>query len=150
LNNNNNLSLTPKMKDYLVGIFHIEEKKPVARVGEIAAILGVKGPSAHVMVKMLAGRQLVKHEKYGYINLTDKGREIAVQLKNKDNTIKNFFIKYLGIDEKTATEDAHKVKNVLSNETFSRIKNFIFFLENRPDHKEINIPEEVNKFIKEQ
>jgi len=84
--------LTQKMKDYLVGIFYIEEKKPVARLGEIAAALRVRGPSAHIMVKMLADRQLVTYEKYGYINLTDKGREIAEQLKNKDNTIKYFLI----------------------------------------------------------
>lgn len=70
MNNTRKLSLTQKMKDYLVGISEIEEKKPVARVGEIADILGVKGPSAHVMVKMLAERKLVKYEKYGYINLT--------------------------------------------------------------------------------
>jgi DtxR family transcriptional regulator, Mn-dependent transcriptional regulator len=96
LNNNNKLSLTPKMKDYLTGISEIEDKKPVARVGEIAAVLGVKGPSAHTMVKMLASRKLVTYEKYGYITLTEKGRKIADQLRNKNNAIKNFFYKIFG------------------------------------------------------
>ena len=148
MNNTRKLSLTQKMKDYLVGISEIEEKKPVARVGEIADILGVKGPSAHVMVKMLAERKLVKYEKYGYINLTEKGQEIANDLKLKNDLIKKFFIRYLGIDEKTATEDAQKVRNVLSYDTFIKLKKYLYFLENRPDHKDLNIPEEVENFSK--
>jgi DtxR family transcriptional regulator, Mn-dependent transcriptional regulator len=134
------------MKDYLVGISDIEEKKPVARVGEIADVLGVKSPSAHVMVKMLAERKLVKYEKYGYVNLTEKGEEIANQLKLTNDLIKKFLVKYPGIDEKTATEDAQKVRNVLSHDTFIKLKKYLYFLENRPDHKDINIPEEVDKF----
>jgi DtxR family transcriptional regulator, Mn-dependent transcriptional regulator len=146
LNTLNKPSLTPKMKDYLVGISEIEEKKPVARMGEIADVLGVKGPSAHVMVKMLAERKLVKYEKYGYVNLTEEGIEIADQLKLTNDLIKNFFVKFLGIDEKTATEDARRVRNVLSYGTFVKLKKYLYFLENRADHRETNIPEEVDKF----
>lgn len=141
-----NLSLTQKMKDYLVGIYNIEEEKPVARIGEIAAALGVKGPSAHMMVKTLAERGLVVYEKYGYINLTEEGRQTAKQLKNKNDIIKKFFIKYLGIDKQTATEDANKAKNVLSSKTFNELKKFIYFLENRTDHQDINCPQEVKTF----
>jgi len=148
LNNNNNLSLTPKMKDYLAGISEIEDKKPVARVGEIAAVLGVKGPTAHVMVKMLASRNLVTYEKYGYIILTEKGRKIANQLRNKNNVIKNFLIKYLGVDEKAAIDDARRMKNALSDNTFAKLKKFLYFLENRADHMNINCPKEVEKFSK--
>lgn len=140
------LSLTPKMKDYLVGISNIEEEKPVARIGEIAAALGVKGPSAHMMVKMLAERNLVVYEKYGYINLTEEGKQIAKQLKSKNDLLKKFFIKYLGIDEQTAATDARKIKNVLSNKTFAELKKFIYFLENRTDHRDINYPQEVEIF----
>jgi DtxR family transcriptional regulator, Mn-dependent transcriptional regulator len=136
------------MKDYLAGISEIEDKKPVARVGEIAAVLGVKGPTAHVMVKMLASRNLVTYEKYGYITLTEKGRKIAEQLRNKNNAIKNFLIKYLGVDEKAAIEDACRMKNALSDNTFTKLKKFIYFLENRPDHMKINCPQEVEEFSK--
>jgi DtxR family Mn-dependent transcriptional regulator len=136
------------MKDYLTGISEIEDKKPVVRVGEIAAVLGVKGPSAHVMVKMLASRELVTYEKYGYVTLTEKGRKIADQLRNKNDVIKNFLIKYLGVDEKTAIDDAYRIKNTLSDNTFAKLKKFIYFLENRPDQQNINYPQEVEGFSK--
>jgi DtxR family transcriptional regulator, Mn-dependent transcriptional regulator len=136
------------MKDYLTGISEIEDKKPVARVGEIAAVLGVKGPTAHIMVKTLASRKVVTYEKYGYITLTEKGRKIANHLRNKNNTIKNFLIKYLGVDEKTAIDDAYRIKNTLSDSTFAKLKKFLYFLENRTDHKNINCPQEVEEFSK--
>jgi DtxR family Mn-dependent transcriptional regulator len=136
------------MKDYLTGISEIEDKKPVVRVGEIAAVLGVKVPSAHVMVKMLASRELVTYEKYGYVTLTEKGRKIADQLRNKNDVIKNFLIKYVGVDEKTAIDDAYRIKNTLSDNTFAKLKKFIYFLENRPDQQNINYPQEVEGFSK--
>jgi len=54
------------MEDYLEAISFIEEEKEVARVGEIARALEVKSSSVNAMIKTLAKRNLVKHEKYGY------------------------------------------------------------------------------------
>jgi DtxR family Mn-dependent transcriptional regulator len=100
------------------------------------------------MVKMLASRELVTYEKYGYVTLTEKGRKIADQLRNKNDVIKNFLIKYLGVDEKTAIDDAYRIKNTLSDNTFAKLKKFIYFLENRPDQQNINYPQEVEGFSK--
>lgn len=148
MNNLRKRALTDKMKDYLVGIYRIEEQSPVARIGEIAAILGAKSSSAHVMVKTLVKRNMVSYEKYGYVILTEEGREIAEHLINKNNTIKYFLIRYLGVDEKIAIDDAKKMKNILSKDTFDKLKKFLYFLENRPDHMDINCPQEVEAFSK--
>jgi DtxR family transcriptional regulator, Mn-dependent transcriptional regulator len=133
------------MKDYLVGISEIEVKKQVARMGEIADILGVKGPSAYVMIKMLAERKLVKYEKSSYVNSTKKGREIADQLKLTNDLIKKYYVEYLGIDKETASKDAQRVRKVLSYSTTIKLKKYVDFLENRTNRKDINIGEEVNK-----
>ena len=127
--------LTDKMKDYLVCIAKIEEENLVARLGEIANGLGVKSPSAHVMVKTLADRGMLKYKKHGYIVLTKKGREIALHLRNKADTIRNFLIKHLGVDGKIAAADANKIKNSLSDSTFKKLTNLIYFLENDLAHK---------------
>jgi Mn-dependent DtxR family transcriptional regulator len=49
-----NSKLSHKMEDYLEAISFIEEKKEVARVGEIADDLGVKSSSVNVMLKILS------------------------------------------------------------------------------------------------
>jgi DtxR family transcriptional regulator, Mn-dependent transcriptional regulator len=133
------------MEDYLVGISIIEDKKTVVRIGEIAKLLGVKSSSAHVMVKMLANRKLLIYEKYGYVNLTETGKKMADQLRAKNNLINKFLVKYLGVDKKTAAIDSCGLEHYFSQETFVKLKKFISFLENRADHRNLDIPKEVGE-----
>ncbi len=141
--------LSHKMEDYLEAISFIEEKREVARVGEIAQTLGVKSSSVNVMMKMLADRGLVKHEKYGYIKLTKAGREIAEQVKAKHHILNNFLVKYLGVDHKTAAVDACGLEHSLSKETFTQFKKFISFLEKDKEHRHINIRKGIEEFVEE-
>ena len=127
------------MEDYLEAISFIEEKKEVARVGEIARELNVKSSSVNVMMKMLAERGLIKHEKYGYIKLTEAGREIAEQVKARHHLLNDFLVKYLGVNHKTAAVDACGLEHSLSAETFTKLKKFIFFLEKNEIHQLIDI-----------
>ncbi|MBQ6146181.1 MAG: metal-dependent transcriptional regulator, partial [Clostridia bacterium] len=59
----------------------------------------------------------------GYLTLTDSGRAIAEKIYERHNTLSKFFIT-LGVDEKTAQEDACKVEHYISDTTFDRIKAF--------------------------
>lgn len=140
--------LSPKMEDYLESISFIEEKREVARVGEIADDLGVKSSSVNVMMKMLAERGLVKHEKYGYIKLTKAGREIAEQVKTRHRFLNMFLVKYLGVPQKIAAIDACGLEHSLSTETFTQFKKFISFLENDQGHRHIDIRKGIEEFSK--
>jgi len=91
--------LSPKMEDYLETISFIEEKREVARVGEIANDLGVKSSSVNVMLKILSGRGLLKHEKYGYIKLTKAGQEIAEQVSSETFAQFKKFLSFLEKDK---------------------------------------------------
>ncbi len=137
--------LSPKMEDYLETISFIEEKKEVARVGEIAEDLGVKSSSVNVMLKMLSGKGLLKHEKYGYIKLTESGREIAGQIKAKHHFLKKFLEKYLGVPQQTAEVDACGLEHSLSKETFTQFKKFVSFLEKDKKHRYLNIHKRVEE-----
>ena len=144
-----NPKLSYKMEDYLETISFIEEKREVARVGEIAKELDVKSSSVNVMMKMLANRDLIKHEKYGYIKLTKTGREIAEQVKARHHVLNNFLVKYLGVDQQTAAVDACGLEHSLSSETFTRLKKFISFLEKDKAHSHMDIRKGIKEFIKE-
>ena len=141
--------LSHKMEDYLEAVSFIEEKREVARVGEIAQALAVKSSSVNVMMKMLAERGLIKHEKYGYIKLTKAGREIAEQVKARHHLLNNFLVKYLGVNKKTAAVDACGLEHSLSTETFTQLKKFISFLEKDKVHSRINIRKGTEEFFKE-
>ena len=59
----------------------------------------------------------------GYLTLTDSGRAVAEKIYERHNTLSQFFIS-IGVDEKTALEDACKVEHYISDATFERIKAF--------------------------
>jgi len=134
------------MEDYLETISFIEEKKEVARVGEIADGLGVKSSSVNVMLKTLSIKGLLKHEKYGYIKLTEAGREIAEQVKDRHHFLNKFLVKYLGVSPDVAAIDACGLEHSLSSETFTQFKKFISFLEKDNDHQNINIRKRIEEY----
>jgi len=69
-------------------------------------------------------------------------------LPEKDALIEIFLRKHLRVGQKTASLEASGLRKSLSNLTLTRLKKFIYFLENREDQHSFDIPEEVGKFIK--
>jgi DtxR family transcriptional regulator, Mn-dependent transcriptional regulator len=138
--------LSPKMEDYLESISFIEEKREVARVGEIAEDLGVKSSSVNIMIKMLADKGLLRHERYGYIKLTKDGIEIAEEIKARHRLLNHFLVKYLGVNDQIAAVDACGLEHSLSPETFTQLKKFISFLEKDESHRHIDVRKRIEEF----
>ena len=62
--------------------------------------------------------------KEGFINLTASGREIADMIYERHQLLSAWLVK-LGVDEKTASEDACKIEHVISKESFEAIKKHV-------------------------
>ena len=62
--------------------------------------------------------------KPGFIYLTDKGREVAEMIYERHELLTSWLIQ-LGVDEKTAAEDACRMEHDISKETFQAIKKYI-------------------------
>ena len=80
-------SLTPNMEMYLKTIFEIDNAGDRARVKAIAERLGVTMPSVSGAVENLQKRGLVQHTPYGDVRLTTKGRRVAREVKERNDTI---------------------------------------------------------------
>ena len=65
-----------------------------------------------------------RQTKEGYIYLTPSGKEIADMIYERHQLLSNWLMR-LGVDEKTATEDACRMEHVISKESFEAIKNHI-------------------------
>ncbi len=126
------MNISPALEDYLESIFIINAKKSSVRVKDMAKFAGVKPPSVIEALNHLQDKGLVEHEPYGYIELTSEGHKLAESIYEKHNILKKFFNEILGIDEKTAGEDACRIEHYLSKETLDRIVNFIRFIETAP------------------
>lgn len=108
-------------ENYLETILILSKKKPVVRGVDIAEELGFKKPSVSVAMKNLREKHHIVVSKEGFITLTDSGREIAEMIYERHQLLSAGLI-YLGVDEKTAREDACRIEHVISAASFQAIK----------------------------
>lgn len=109
-------------QDYLERILMIKNKKGVVRSIDIANELNFSKPSVSVAMKKLREEHLIEVDEKGYITLTDEGYKIASGILERHVIISKMLMS-LGVNEKTALEDACKIEHDLSEETFQAIKN---------------------------
>ena len=105
---------------YLETIYVLSRKGAVRSL-DIAEHMGYSKPSVSRAVGLLKNAGYIVVDRYGYITLTESGREIASKIYERHTTLAEFLIR-LGVDEKTAKEDACKVEHVISDQTFAAIK----------------------------
>ena len=110
-------------EDYLESILRIGRERGNVRSIDIARDLNVSKPSVSVAVHNLqdAGYLLMNgHD----ITLTDAGRAIAERVMERHELFYNF-LTGLGVDAKTAEEDACNMEHALSSASFEAIKGFL-------------------------
>jgi DtxR family Mn-dependent transcriptional regulator len=124
--------LTKSVEDYLEAVLIIGEDKKAVRIKDISRHLQVKMPSAVAMMKSLSEKGFVTHEHYGYVELTKKGISVAKDVYKRHGALFNFLHKFLGVEEKTAAEDACGMEHYISKESLNRLLKFIEFVETCP------------------
>ena len=108
-------------ENYLETILILSKKKPVVRSVDISEELGFKKSSVSVAMKNLRKKNLITVRPEGYIYLTDAGQEIADMIYERHQFLSNWLVS-LGVDKKTAVEDACRIEHVISKESFQAIK----------------------------
>lgn len=112
---------TQSSEDYLETILVLKNRHGGVRSIDIVAETGYKKSSISVAMKKLREKDYIIMDKDGYISLTDKGYRLAKKTYDKHCCLKNIFVN-LGVDEKTAVEDACKIEHIISDESFEKLK----------------------------
>lgn len=111
-------------ENYLETILILSKRLPVVRAVDISEELGFKKSSVSVAMKNLREREYIVVNKSGFITLTDAGRQIAEMILERHELITSWLVS-LGVDAKTAAEDACKMEHVISRESFAAIKKHV-------------------------
>lgn len=111
-------------ENYLETIFMLSRHKSYVRSIDIANELSFSKPSVSVAMKNLRENGYIHMTDQGHITLTQTGQDIANKMYERHIMLSNWLI-YLGVDEKTAVEDACKIEHVLSAQSFQAIKKHI-------------------------
>ena len=106
---------------YLETIHVLLQKNERVRAIDVGAKLGYSKPSVSRAMGILKKNEYIVVDNDGYITLTADGKKIAEQLYER-HTLLSKMLMSLGVDEKTATEDACKMEHVISEKTFDAIK----------------------------
>ena len=106
---------------YLETIYVLSQKSSSVRGIDIADHLGYSKPSVSRAVGLLRDEGLVKKDTDGYFKLTEAGEILAKRIYERHTVLTTLFIN-LGVDEKTASEDACRIEHYISDKTFDAIK----------------------------
>ena len=107
---------------YLETIFILSKNVANVRSIDICEYLGYSKPSVSRAVGLLKNSGYIVVSPEGYITLTDAGLEISGKMFERHTVLSQILIN-LGVDEKTANDDACRIDHVISEKSFDALKN---------------------------
>lgn len=110
-------------EDYLERILMLKNKNGYVRAIDIASSMDFSRASVSIALKKLKADEMINVNEDGLIALTAKGMNIAMNVYEKHTYIASFLM-FLGVDKKTALEDACKIEHDLSIDSFNKLKEF--------------------------
>lgn len=109
---------------YLETILMLSKSNNEVRSIDVAEHMAVSKPAVSRAVSKLKEDKYIIVDSDGLIALTEKGRTIADKIFER-HTVLTKILMSLGVDEKTASEDACKIEHDISDTTFEIIKQHI-------------------------
>ena len=110
---------------YLEAILVLAKKSGYVRSIDVSEYLGYSKPSVSRAMGILREGGYILMEKDGAITLTDSGKKLAETIYERHTVLSEPLIR-LGVDEKTATDDACRIEHVISDESFQAIKQYYY------------------------
>lgn len=108
---------------YLETILVLIKKNGSVRSVDIGEYMGYSKPSVSRAVGLLKQGNYISVQHDGSIILTESGKKIAEKIYERHTLLTEFLIR-LGVDEKTAAEDACKMEHAISDTSFEAIKRY--------------------------
>lgn len=117
------MELGESLEDYLEAILVLGDQIENVRSVDVASYLGFSKPSVSHAVKLMAEKGLIRLDNSKILHLTEEGERIAT-LTYQRHVFFTDMLTNIGVDRKTAQEDACRIEHVISEETFHAIQEF--------------------------
>ncbi len=122
-------TLSPSMQHYLRTILELQGETAPVRVTDIARRLGVGKAAVSLALRSLLERDLVRHQHYQMVELTDAGALEARRISARFTILHQFLEKVLGVSPPLADRDACLMEHYVSSATVDRLVDMIRFFE---------------------
>lgn len=108
-------------ENYLKALHRLSLGNEPITVKRIAGLLDIKMPSVNSMAKNLAKKKLIRYEKYKAIELTEKGKKLALLILRKHRLTELFLKNVMGLGWEEVHDIAEQVEHIQSDRFFTRI-----------------------------
>jgi DtxR family manganese transport transcriptional regulator len=108
-------------EDYVELVADLIDEKGEARTVDLAKRLGVTPVTVSKTIQRLEKAGLVKTEPYRSIFLTEKGRQVAADVKTRHETLEAFLVS-IGVPPEIASQDSEGMEHHISRETLDCMK----------------------------
>ncbi|MDD2708401.1 MAG: metal-dependent transcriptional regulator [Verrucomicrobiae bacterium] len=122
--------LSVSQEDYLETILDLIAEAGAARVRDIARRMNVAKSSVTVALRSLASNRLVNYAPYELVTLSHDGKVMAEKIRRRHDSLANFLVRVLGVDEKTAGANACRIEHAVGEDVVNRLNCFAEFLPN--------------------
>lgn len=112
---------TQAVEDYLKVIYDLGRSGGPVTTSAIAGRLGVAAGTVTGMVKKLARLNLVTHEHYRGVVLTEAGRKIALEVIRHHRLVELYLFEAMGVPWDQVHDEAEKWEHILSEELEERM-----------------------------
>lgn len=109
---------------YLETILVLSKSSNNVRAIDISEYMSYSKPSVSRALGVLRSGGYIEIAPGGAVELTDAGRKIAENIYEKHLVLTDVLMR-LGVDEKTATEDACKIEHAISDTSFEALKKIL-------------------------
>jgi DtxR family Mn-dependent transcriptional regulator len=110
------LALSAAVQDYAKAIYSLETEGARASTTALAERLDVRPASVSGMLRKLAALELVEHEPYRGVRLTERGRAVALEVIRHHRLLELFLVESLGMGWDEVHEEAERLEHVLSEQ----------------------------------
>jgi Mn-dependent DtxR family transcriptional regulator len=116
------MQLTESLENYLKIILILNRRLGMVRSKNVADELGFSKPSVSHAVSLLKKGGFLDESRDNALVLTKKGQQCAEAVLRRYTVIADFLSNTLGVDARTADEDACRLEHAFSEQSFSRLK----------------------------
>ena len=109
---------------YLKTIYVLSKKSSQVRAIDVGEYMGFSKPSVSRALGLLKEDGLLIKDENGFLKLTEAGTAIAERIYERHKVLSRLLIG-IGVDEKTALDDACRVEHYISDTTFNAIKAYV-------------------------
>jgi DtxR family transcriptional regulator, Mn-dependent transcriptional regulator len=106
--------LSESQEDYLKEIFKLREMNENVSMQDLARKLDVRPPSVTGMIKKLCAMNLVEHEPYKGVQLTETGEKIALEVLRHHRLLELYLARHLNYSWDEIHEEAERLEHVIS------------------------------------